>query len=153
MADVNNWMRNIVRQVRNPGWLCFAWFGMTAGISLLEAPVKFTAPSLTREVALDVGRVVFTALNKVEIFALILLLVLVRVSARARDWWVGCGLLVVILIVQSAWLLPELNARAQQIMAGTEPAPSIAHGAYATLELIKLVTLLVMGFRAYRPAS
>ena len=136
--------------LRNPGWVAFVWFGMTAGISLLEAPVKFTAPSLTRAVALDVGRVVFSALNKAELIALILLLILVRISGKARDWWGSCSLLAVIVLAQSAWLLPALNARAQMIMAGTEPAASHVHGTYAVLELLKLATLLFVGFRAYR---
>ncbi len=150
MTDPTHSRRGFVERLRNPGWLCFVWFGMTAGISLLEAPVKFTTPSLTREVALDVGRVVFSALNKVEIVALILLLVLVRVGGKTRDWWIASGMLLVILIVQTGWLLPELSARAQQILAGTEPEPSIAHLAYITLELTKLCTLAYMGFRAYR---
>ena len=54
----------MLNALRNPGWVAFVWFGMTAGISLLEAPVKFTAPSLTREVALDVGRVVFAMVEQ-----------------------------------------------------------------------------------------
>ena len=52
--------------LRNPAWVCLIWFGMTAGVSLLATPVRFTATTLTRPVALDVGRVVFAALNKAE---------------------------------------------------------------------------------------
>ena len=134
--------------IRNPGWLCFAWFGMTAGISLLETPVKFTAPLLSRVVALDVGRVVFAALNKAELVALVLLLLLVRVSGKARALWAAVGALVLIMLAQSAWLLPELASRAQQIANGVEPPASYAHGAYAVLELSKLILLLVIGFRS-----
>ena len=153
MPGTNGKLRRLLADIRNPGWLCFVWFGVTAGISLLETPVKFSTPSLSREVALDVGRVVFSALNKFELIALVLLLILVRLSGQAREWWTSCSLLVVILLAQSVWLLPELSARAQQIMAGSEPAPSIAHAAYATLELLKLGTLFYMGMRAYRPAG
>ena len=136
--------------LRNPGWVAFVWFGMTAGISLLEAPVKFTAPSLTREVALDVGRVVFSALNKAELIALILLLILVRIGGKARDWWASLSLLTVIVLAQSVWLLPALAARTEMIVNGTEPPPSMAHGTYAVLELLKLGILFYMGMRAYR---
>jgi len=143
-------------QVRNPAWLCFVWFGLTAGISLLEAPVKFTAPTITREIALDVGRVVFLALNKIELILLILLLILVRVTSRGKDLWAWCGLLALIMIAQSAWLLPELAARSESIVRGIEPGPSIAHGAYAVSELLKLAILLVVGFLSLgerRPAT
>lgn len=134
--------------VRNPAWVCLAWFGMTAGVSLLATPVRFTATTITREVALDVGRVVFAALNKAEFVALIILLVLVRASGLAKKLWAACGALALILIVQSMWLLPELSARTQQIIDGIEPAPSIAHGAYSVLELSKLLILLFTGLRS-----
>jgi len=126
---------------------------MTAGISLLATPVRFTAATITRPVALDVGQVVFAALNKAELLALVILLVVVRVSGRARELWMQCSVLVLILLAQSVWLLPELAARSQQIVADIEPAPSIAHGAYSVLELAKLSMLLYLGFRSLGKAQ
>jgi len=123
---------------------------MTAGISLLETPVRFTAPTLTRPVALDIGRVVFAALNKAELVALLVLLLVVRISGRARELWIQCSALILILLAQSIWLLPQLAARAQQIVAGVEPAPSMLHGTYSVLELLKLLLLLYLGFRSLR---
>jgi hypothetical protein len=140
-------LKGLSAGIRNPAWLCFVWFGLTAGISLLEAPVKFTAPTITREIALDVGRVVFLALNRVEMIALILLLVLIRVSGWSRRLWPAWAPLVLIMIAQTAWLLPELAERSKLIVTGLDPGPSIAHGAYAVLELLKLVLLLFLGFR------
>jgi hypothetical protein len=134
--------------IQNPAWICLIWFGMTAGVSLLATPVRFSASTITRSIALDVGQVVFAALNKAEFVALIILLILVRVSGKARELWAGCGALALILIAQSMWLLPELSARTQQIIAGVEPPPSYAHGAYSILELSKLLLLLYLGFRS-----
>jgi hypothetical protein len=125
-------LKDLWRSAANPAWLCFAWFGMTAGISLLEAPVKFTAPTITREIALDVGRVVFAALNQAELIALILLLILTRISGGAKHLWIGIG---------------------QLIVAGLDPGPSMAHGTYAVLELLKLLLLLFLGFRAMPKAA
>lgn len=148
MASERGGFKRHIRTVTNPAWAAFAWFGMTAGISLLETPVKFTAPSITRPVALDVGRVVFAALNRAEIVAMILLLVLVRVSGRSRQLLAPCALLALIVITQTVWLLPELAERVQMIGQGIEPPPSIAHGAYSVLELAKLLLLLYVGFRS-----
>jgi len=134
--------------LRNPAWVCLIWFGMTAGVSMLATPVKFTAATLTRPVALDVGRVVFAALNKAEFVALIILLVVVRMTGKARELWAFCGILTLILMAQSVWLLPELSARTEQIIAGIEPGASIAHAAYSILEVSKLLLLLYMGFRS-----
>jgi len=130
----------------NPAWVCFTWLGLTAGVSLLATPVRFSAETITRPVALDVGRVVFAALNKAELAALILLLIVVRVSGRSRTLWAGCGLLALIVVAQGAWLIPELAARTDIILAGGEPPPSYAHAIYSTLELTKLALLAVVGF-------
>jgi hypothetical protein len=140
--------KRIFTVLQNPAWICLVWFGMTAGVSLLATPVRFSAATITREIALDVGQVVFAALNKAEFVALIILLILVRLTGFAKDLWAACGALALILIAQSMWLLPELSARTQQIIAGTEPPPSFVHGAYSILELSKLLLLLYLGFRS-----
>ena len=134
--------------IRNPAWICFTWFGMTAGVSLLATPVRFTADTITRPIALDVGRVVFSALNKAELMALVVLLIVVRVSGQARSMWAVCGILALIVIAQSAWLLPELAVRTQMIIDGQEPPQSYVHAIYSTLELAKLGILFVTGFVA-----
>ena len=122
------------------------WAGMTVGISIIATPVRFTAISITRPVALDVGRVVFAALNKAELLALVLLLVIVRVSDRSRQLWAWCAILILIVLAQGAWLLPELAARTDIIMAGGELPPSSAHAIYSSLELVKIGLLLFLGF-------
>lgn len=139
--------------ILNPAWVCFTWLGMTIGISLLATPVRFSAPSITRPVALDVGRVVFAALNKAELAALILLLVVVRFSGRSTVLWAWCGLLALIVVAQGAWLIPELAARTDVILAGGEPPPSSAHALYSTLELAKIVVLAWVGLRELTPRS
>ncbi|MDH3305421.1 MAG: hypothetical protein OEM92_09450 [Gammaproteobacteria bacterium] len=134
--------------ILSPAWVCFLWVGITVGVSLIATPVRFTAASITRPVALDVGRVVFAALNKAEIVALVLLLLIVRIAGLSRKWWPVCALLVLIVIAQGVWLIPELAARTDVIMSGGEPPPSYAHAVYSSLELIKIGLLLFFGFSA-----
>jgi hypothetical protein len=121
---------------------------MTVGISMIATPVRFTAASITRPVALDVGRVVFAALNKAELAALVMLLIIVRVAGLARKWWAVCAFLALIVLAQGVWLIPELASRTDIIMAGLEPPPSYAHAIYSSLELIKIGLLLFLGFSA-----
>ncbi len=147
---IARYWKDLSRALKNPAYVCFIWFGMTAGISLLATPVRFSAPTITRPVALAVGQVVFAALNKAELIALVVLLIVVRVSGRARELWTQYSVLVLILLVQSVWLLPQLAARSQQIVAGIEPAPSMLHASYSVLELVKLSMLLYLGFRSLK---
>lgn len=132
----------------NPAWVCFLWTGISVGISMIATPVRFTTPSISRPVALDVGRVVFAALNKVELATLVLLLIIVRVAGLSRQWWVASAILTLIILAQGAWLIPELAARTDIIVAGGEPPPSHAHAIFSSLELAKIGLLLYFGFSA-----
>lgn len=129
----------------NPAWICFTWLGLIVGISLVATPARFGAESITRAIALDVSRDVFVAQNHAELLFVVLLLIVVRVSGRSRDLWAWCAGLVLIVVAQNAWLTPELSARTDMILAGTEPPSSHAHAIYGTLELLKAGVLALVG--------
>lgn len=141
-------LQKLKKVFSNPAWIAFTWFGFTSGVSLLATPIKFSAETITRAIALDVGAITFAALNKVELAALIILLVVVRVSGRSARWLAICGALALIVIAQSVWLLPELVERTAMVISGIEPPASYLHAAYSTLELTKLAILLFAGFMA-----
>ena len=139
-------MQKFRNALLNPAWICFLWVGMTIGVSMIATPVRFTATTITREIALDVGRVVFAALNKAELVALVILLIVIRASGRATKYWIFAAILALIVIAQSQWLTPELAERTQMIINGVEPPASYAHAIYSSLELIKIGLLLYLGF-------
>ena len=136
------------RLLLSPGPVLLIWLGLVIGISFIEAPVKFTAPTLTRPVAFDVGRVVFTALNRAELVLFALTLVLAFVAERRRLFWVAIAALAAMLAAQTLWLLPELVARSEMVIAGNEPPPSVAHGVYAGIEVAKVLLLAWLGIYA-----
>jgi hypothetical protein len=146
-------LKGLGSSIRNPAWLCFLWLGMTAGISFIAIPALFTAPAVTRPIALDAARVVFEALGRAELVALVLLLILVRISGQARSMLVFVISLTLIQLAQSAWLLPELASRAQQITSGMEPAPSSAHAIYGVLAVAKLLLLAWLGMHAMKATT
>jgi hypothetical protein len=145
MPPSHSRLKEAVRLLRNPAWVCFAWFGLTAGVALLAVPAIFSAGSAPRPIALDVARSVFGFLSRAEFVFLIVLLILVRVTGQARQWWAISTFLALIMIAQGTWLVPELSARTDMILSGSEPPPSIAHAAYSTSTLVKLVLLFIMG--------
>ena len=58
--------------------ITFVWLGMVLAISFLEAPLKFRAPNVTLQIGLGIGRLVFRALNSVEVvFAIVVAAVIV----------------------------------------------------------------------------
>jgi hypothetical protein len=126
----------------------FVWLGMVLAISFLEAPLKFRAPGLELTVGLAVGRLVFRALNRVEIvWAVVLAVCLISdpQSALIGTLAVVTGLL---LISQLTLVRPRLNRRSDLVLSRTAPADaprSHAHHVYIALECAKTVTLVALG--------
>lgn len=145
--------------------ICLLWAGMVMGISLLETPIKFTAPSLKqavapeigRAIALDIGRVVFGAFNKVEIVWSVLSLGLmfgtgtyVRLSGIAKALFLGIWAVVAF---QSIVLVPALAERAQMVLNNQPLPPAPYHMLYTSTELFKLIALLTLGVTLLRLLS
>ena len=126
--------------------LALVWMGIVIGVSFLATPVKFTADSLTRPVALDVGRATFHALAYLEWVLAALLAVLIWRTAThqqsiGRRALTAAAVVAVAVVVQSAWLQPELDERVTAIIAGIEPPPSHLHTVYGIVEVTKVAAL------------
>lgn len=119
------------------------WIGFVSAISFMEAWLKFTAPGITLELGLGIGRIVFSALNKVEwFFALIMV---THLLLSNNSWVKGTQNIFFIpffiLLMQSVWLLPELDKRAIMILDHRPVSPSNLHFLYIILEGIKVFSL------------
>ncbi len=124
----------------------FIWFGMVGAISFLEAPLKFRAPNITLALGLGIGKIVFQMLNRIEIvFALLMLISLFFVRPATKFALYIFGAIFVLLILQTGWLLPLLDARAEQIIAGMTALPSYNHLIYITFEILKFILLFILG--------
>lgn len=128
------------------------WLGMILAISFVEAPLKFQAPGITIPLGLGIGRLVFTALNIVEIalaLATVVTLLVARRSSAVHESRAG-GLTwslvaaVGVLLLKVVWVRPLLNARSDVIVAGGDPSPSLLHSAYVVLECLQVAALIVV---------
>ena len=125
--------------------LAFVWFGAVGAISFMEAPLKFGAPNLTRPVALEVGYIVFHALNKVE-WTLCILLGVTFIFLRPGKGAIAVYLaLLTILILQTFWLFPVLDERTIAIINSRNVGESNFHLFYVVFEVIKVVLLFALG--------
>ncbi|MEM6795642.1 MAG: hypothetical protein AAF725_16820 [Acidobacteriota bacterium] len=133
-------------------FLSWTWLGLILGVSFLATPAKFQAETLTLPVALEVGRVTFRLLDRLEW----LLLVAVLVAAwrhrpslgQDRGALAAAAVLAAVTAVQSLYFLPALDARVALVMAG-EPLPeSSLHAVSGGLEVVQALTLLILGIRA-----
>jgi hypothetical protein len=126
--------------------ITFIWAGMVLGISFLEAPLKFQAPNITLALGVGIGRLVFSAFNKFEIFFMISLWILgILCIQRNYQIIISISLLTLILAAQTFWLLPALDERAVALIAAKIPERDSPHIYYIILEGIKLASLIVLG--------
>lgn len=132
----------------------FIWIGFVCAISFMEAWLKFQAPGITVPLGLGIGRLVFNALNKVEwVLAIGILfnLTTAKVNPLAIRQW-GYWMAVLLVALQSGWLLPELDARAALHIEGSVVANSNLHFYYVAAEVIKVLSLFVFGILLFGKA-
>ncbi|TDW99018.1 hypothetical protein [Dinghuibacter silviterrae] len=131
--------------------IVFFWSGAVVSISFLEAWLKFTAPGVTLPIGLSIGRLVFSALNKVE--WVLLVGCMTCGLAGVAGWWKGAiwlWMAASVLVVETFWLLPALDARALAYMSGQEPKPSSMHLVFVAAEVVKVGCLITGGIELFK---
>ncbi|RUP02989.1 MAG: hypothetical protein EKK34_21870 [Mycobacterium sp.] len=123
----------------------FVWLGMVLAISFLEAPLKFRAPNVTLQIGLGIGRLVFRALNTVEVAFALIIGALVVAGPTPPRIVAAFSVAAVVLAAQLIAVRPRLTRRSDQVLAGLDAPRSRAHYAYVGLEVVKVVALLVAG--------
>eukprot|EP01084_Bolivina_argentea_P287199 492764_1 len=138
----------------------YTWSGICIGVSFMDAPMKFTTPSLKREVAFDVGRTLFGLLWKVEtglfvtISALLFLVLREKANAKKKTSYIKYLLIITALMAyQQFYLAPILLDRIQQIIDGKEPPPSQSHIYYVFSEFIKIITLWIFASKTAKRSN
>jgi hypothetical protein len=125
----------------------FIWLGMVLAISFLEAPLKFRAPGVTVALGLGIGRVVFAALNRVELALLLVVGGALAVGPRPPAIVAMAAAPAVLLGVQLGLLRPALRRRSDRLLAGGDPGEhrSRHHLTYIALDGVKVIVLAALG--------
>jgi len=131
----------------------FIWIGFVGAISFMEAWLKFRAPGITLPLGLGIGRLVFSALNKVEWVLSIAIIASMMYAGLKQMEWRHLFFLIPFLIVllQSVWLLPVLDARAEMHIQGQAVPSSNVHLYYIILEIVKVLSLTILGIKLFKP--
>ncbi|MCA0429635.1 MAG: hypothetical protein LCH32_03960 [Bacteroidetes bacterium] len=143
---------NIVSKYPYSIAIIYLWVGFVCAISFMEAWLKFKAPGVNIQIGLGIGRLVFGALNKVEwFFALSILIVFYAnkhtiLSINNLFYFIAF----IILITQTLWLLPALDERAELRIQGKNIENSFLHVYYVLFEFIKIIALFVFSLKQYK---
>lgn len=125
--------------------VAFVWLGMVLAISFLETPLKFRAPGVTIPMGLGIGRLVFRALNGVELILAAVLAIAVAADLPATRVVVCAAVAIVVLLAQVGLVRPVLSRRTNRVLAGGDAQRSRGHYWYVALEVTKVVALLATG--------
>ena len=131
--------------------MAFIWLGMVLAISFLEAPLKFRAPGITIELGVGIGRLVFTALNRVELVFGLVIVVATLVSPNSIGT-TGWALLIAILLaltVQMFVLRPKMDRRFTSGQSESRAGRKL-HIPYVVLECVKVVLLPLLALIVFR---
>lgn len=120
------------------------WIGFVCAISFMETPLKFQAPSLTLPVALEIGHLVFHALNALEIGFASAITAITLIKDWPRRIRALTLLIALLLATQTILLYTVLDARTLAIIHGLEVPARSFHPYYIALEGVKLVLLLYL---------
>lgn len=115
----------------------------------MEAPIKFMAPHLTLEVGVEVGRLVFKALNRVEVVLCLISIGFTFLNSFHRTTVILLVVLSTIIGIQTFWLLPALHERVQMIIQGQIPPASHLHQVYILLDSLKVTGLILLGITQF----
>lgn len=133
----------------------FLWVGFVCAISFLEAWLKFSAPGVTVAIGLGIGRLVFSALNKIE--WVLCLAIAINFFPLRRSFFGVNNILyllpVLLLVLQTFWLLPALDARAELYIGNQPMLPSNRHFYYVALEIIKVICLCLFGVSLFKGSA
>lgn len=126
--------------------LALIWAGVSLGGSLVAAPAKFRAPSLTRPTALEVGRAQFLWVGVTE--AILCVALVGALLSGTTDAWKWLVVPIVILAIQRLVVMPPLDARTRRLIRDEPVGPSRLHLVYVVLEVVKFASLIAGGVAA-----
>lgn len=126
----------------------FIWIGFLLAISFMESWLKFRAPGVSLEAGLSIGKLVFNALNKVEIALIFLLFVFAFNDGNTRFFKEYLFLIpVIIVLIQTFILLPQMDQRVTLLLQKETLKPSNLHYYFVGGEVFKLTSLIILGVK------
>ncbi len=127
------------------------WIGLIIGLSFIETPLKFTAPGITTELGLGIGRIVFIAANIAGFALLAILTILAVVGPQLKMLGIWTTVLLWFTLATETFVIrPLLGERTDIILAGGDPGESSLHLLYIASYLQIHVLLCLYIFFSYQ---
>lgn len=133
----------------------FIWIGFVGAISFMESWLKFKVPGVTVRLGLGIGKLVFNALNKVEWVLFLIVIFSLILSKAAIFSVINIALFIplILVVLQSFWLLPKLKVRADIKISGQSVKESNIHFIYVAFEVVKVICLIIYGLSLFKHSS
>jgi len=118
----------------------------------MEAWLKFRALGVTLEIGLNIGKLIFFSLNKIEIlFACLLIIIECKNQILIQNKLLISA--AILTCIQTFYLLPQLDIRADIIISGGTPGKDYLHFIYILFEVSKVFLLYKIGIHKLNKLS
>ena len=120
--------------------VALVWAGVSLGGSLVAAPAKFQAPSLEMATALEVGRAQFFWVGITE--AILCGGIVASLLLWPTPHWRWMAGPIAAFALQRLAVMPALDARTLEVIAGAPAGETHLHLVYIILEALKFLLLI-----------
>ena len=124
------------------------WAGVSLGGSLVAAPAKFQAPSLEMTTALEVGRAQFFWVGITE--AILCAGIVASLLLWPTPHWKWMAAPIATFALQRLAVMPALDARTLEVIAGAPAGETHLHLVYIILEALKFLLLIAAAIVSLR---
>ena len=109
--------------------------------------LKFRAPGTALPIGMNIGRLAFKALNKIEWVCAVTVIVsaIINHSAFLAPENIYMLVVLAVLAAQTFWLLPKRDARADRYISAQSRPPTNLHIYFIAAEVLKVVCLGAAG--------
>lgn len=122
--------------------LVLIWAGVSLGGSLIAAPAKFQAPSLSLSTALEVGQAQFRWMGVTEAILCTGMIISLFLGPTAHWKWMVAP--VALFAIQRLAVMPTLDARTLEVIDGAPAGETSLHLIYIVLEGLKFFALIAV---------
>ncbi|MBP9160516.1 MAG: hypothetical protein LKM36_01600 [Flavobacteriales bacterium] len=130
----------------------FIWTGLVVGIAFMVSWLKYRAFGVTLPVGASIDMKLLPALMRVEWVLAIAVAIDLFFGKASLPMMALAAVPVVLLLIQTIYLQPGLNASALQIFHGHGDTGATLRNAQTGLEALKVATLIMLGILQFKNA-
>ena len=128
----------------------FTWTGLVVGIAFMASWLKYRAFGVTLPVGASIDMKLLPALLRVEWVLALAIAADLFFGKASLPMFMLAAVPVILLLIQTIYLQPALNAAALQVFHGQGDTAANLRNAHTGVEAVKVATLVMLGILQFK---